>query len=350
VHKLVKFFMLYLSLLLMLYPVTIQMGVKSGTIKGGVEVYAYGKETYNYSWLQEKVALYGIKNGDALYSDNISFSSVIIFGNQTLRKYIPLDDGRFFECPREAVIGKKLLWDLNYAGYNVGIGKNFELRFNFIYENKSVWKNLTFKIVGIIPSALGHFGQSILLPVDSIGIENLTLQEYILVPKKGISLKAVANYLEAQNKYIINPENSLDSMIFHVYFTLIEIFSFILGFIFLLILYEYESNKIFREYTIVLLGGGKKGRYMYHKFMQELPYIATTYIFSLFTLLLFMPQLYHYLNDIFNYLIFTFEISPKNLALTLAMPLVVILYIFIILQYKTGKFTVIEFLREGWKI
>ena len=325
------------------------MGVEEGSLKGAVEVYAPVKGINNYSWIQNIEEIYTLGN-ESIFLCNFSLNNVVLFANKSIEKYMPLEDGRFFENKGEIVIGKSLLKDLKYAGYNIDIGKEITLKIEKWANNKTMEYTIKEKIVGILPSALSHFGGKIIMPYSLLNVSDLFPVEYVITPKKGISIAAVYDYLQANTRSTIAPNNPVDVSMFRFYIWVLGFFSFTAGFIFIMLLYEHEGDYFFKEYAIMQISGGNKGRFLRKYLIKDFLFLIICYAAAYVVLFITAPYLYRFLNNTFNNLVFTYNVTYETFLIPIISIFVLFAYQLIVLKYKIYRFSLIQFIREGWKL
>jgi len=355
-RSVVKFLVLLLSFSLMIYPFMLRLGVSGGSIKGGVEIYATPSNdpAGRYEWVDHTEPIYKLGRNFTVFLYNVDLSGLILVANESVEQHIPLDEGRFFKGENEMIIGRTILHDLQYAGYNVTLGSTVKLKFQIESENTTKVREFKFKITGIIPTALGEYGKSIILPYSLFVGENLTgnfiLWKYIVVPQKGIPLSAVRETLRANDYYLAEPSRLVDVGMFQYYITFLGIFSFIAGFVFVLLLRESENTKFFKEYSILHMAGSDTRRYLKSVVLKELLVLIPAYLTATALLSLLLPYIYRYLNNTFNYLIFTVNYSLTGLLITLTVIPAILLYDFLILKFHISRFSPVKFMREVWEI
>jgi len=355
-RSMVKFLVLLFSFSLMVYPFMLRLGVSGGSIKGGVEVYATPSNdpADKYEWVDHTDPVYKLGRNLTVFLYNVDLSGLIFVANESVGQHIPLDEGRFFKGENEMVIGRTIFHDLQYAGYKVALGSTLKLNLQIEIENTTTTKNFEFRITGIIPTALGEYGKSIILPYSLFVGENLTgdllLWKYIVVPEKGIPISAIRDTLRSNDYYLAEPSRLVDVDMFQFYITFLEVFSFIAGFIFVLLLRESENTQFFKEYSILHMAGSDTGRFLRSVVLRELFIIIPAYLTATGLLSLLLPYIYRYLNNIFNYLIFTVSYSLTGLLVTLAVIPAILLYDFLILRFHISRFSPVKFMREVWEI
>ncbi len=350
--KIAKFSIFFLAMLLIVYPFTLQMGVREGTLNKAIEVSAITpapKVIKNASWIESLDTLSSLnfwRNYSLIYN-HFDFTYLTLFGNSSVGKYIPLYSGRFFRTSNEAVIGKNLLDDMIEAGFDVGLNKNIHLS---LEKNHTPIKNITLRIVGIMPASIGHLGDSLIIPYHTVNPKHLQLTEFLIVPKSGYTKYAVEDYLSGMDVRVITTTNSLDAFMFNSYFNLLGAFSVIVGLVLFLIVYELDMDRLFQEYAIIEIAGGATKRYLLKKLMMDAIFAVSAYVIAIFVLSLVTPWIYSYLNVIFTHLLFIWSFNIQSLSITAAICAVLVIYQYILLHHYAHKFSLSEFMRRGWKM
>ncbi|NPA75677.1 MAG: hypothetical protein GXO25_06315 [Euryarchaeota archaeon] len=350
--KIVKFFIFLLAMILIVYPFTLQMGVREGTLNDALEVSAITpapRIIKNASWIEsvDTLSTLNFWKNYSLTFNHFDLTSLTLFGNSSVGKYIPLSSGRFFKSSREAVIGMNLLNDMLAAGFDVGINKYLHLS---LEKNETVIKNITVKIVGIMPASIGHLGTSLILPYSLVNSKYLYLTEYLIVPKKGYTKYAVEDYLSSMGVQVITSTRALDVFMFNMYFNLLGAFTVLVGFVLFLIAYELDMDRLFQEYAIIEIAGGSTKRYLMRRLEKDIIFTITAYGAAIILLILLTPFIYGYLNSIFTHLLFIWSFDIRALGITAIICAILIVYQYILLRYYAAKFSLSEFMRRGWKM
>lgn len=349
---------IFFVLLMLLFPIVLMDSVKPTKLSGAVEVKNVSKITLEESWIKNHITLYEQTHSRySLEGHNISYKNVI-YCNSSIKKYIKVEDGRFFENDeKEIVIGEDILIAFRNAGYDISKGDKVDIKINHYIPNGSqsnLLLNQTDKyeltISGIVPKSMGDLSNLIFIPYRLGDKDNYRPSRHLIEPTAEITLKGAMKYLAKNGADVVGGSDEADFQMFRMYMTVSITFAMIFSIVMLILIESISRANDIKKMIITKVWGGNIKRFLMDQLKKKGIYITISAFGAYLVISGVCLLIFPHLNIIFRHIFFKLEFaSIKLLVIVLSTALIVIVMDILSLYYKIKNITLNEYLREGWK-